>query len=497
MRETDMLRTTAHRPAPVTRTLLGGLLLAALALRLLVFAAVAHEPRKFYTYDSDGYDRRAMNLLRYGQFASEGAPPLTPDLDRTPVYPLYLAAVWGLAGHQPWLAALLQLLLGSLTALAAALLARELLLPPAAWWIAGLVVALDPVSAMNASRLLTETLFTLLLTVGVLLLARAWRLAAGRAEGEATTPRATPMARLVVASALALALATLTRPISQFLPLALLPLLLAALWRLGRRRALALGALFIVVSSALPLGWAARNYGATGVFTLSTISDTNLIYYRARAVLAEVEGISQDEAWARLQAEVDAAVAAGNLSTAETVALQRRMALAIFREHPAPTAVMLVKGVGRILADPGYTITCTMLDRASTAFDCFPGKSSMNEPGLLGKAAGRVAQMSPAQVLALAWSATLLAATYLAAVVGTWGLLREHRWLALALLLVLVGYFVGLAAGAEANSRFRIPALPFIATLAGHGGHLLLAWRDSRANRRAGRAPSPAVSEQV
>jgi 4-amino-4-deoxy-L-arabinose transferase-like glycosyltransferase len=467
---------TAQSMKPRPWRALTALFLAALAVRLLVFVLIAHEPRKFYTYDSDGYDRRAMNLLRYGQFASEAEPPLTPDLDRTPVYPLYLAAVWGVLGHQPWAAILLQLVLGSLTAAAVFLLARELRLPPVAGFVAGLIVALDPVSAMNANRLLTETLFTLLVVVGVWLLVLGWT--AERADArEAAESRTSPSAFSAFSAILAavvLALAALTRPISQFLPLVLLPLFVVMARRAGWRRALVSAALFLVVSMGLTYTWAARNYVQTGLFTLSTISDTNLVYYRARAVLADVERISQDEAWARLEAQVNAAAPPGVASPAELVTVQRRIALEIFREHPVETLAMLAKGAGRILADPGYTITCTLLDPTTTAFDCFPGRSSMNEPGLLGQAAARVGEMRPPQVFALAWSTILLAALYAAACAGAWGLVRERRWLALALLALLIAYFIGLAAGAEANSRFRLPALPFIALVAGYGMHLLL-----------------------
>jgi 4-amino-4-deoxy-L-arabinose transferase-like glycosyltransferase len=444
---------------------LGALFVVALALRLLIFGLIAHEPRKFYTYDSDGYERRALNILRYGQFASEAQPPLTPDLDRTPVYPLYLAAFYGPLGVQPWAPILAQLAIGALAAPLLYLLARELRLPHLAGVLAALVIALDPVSAMNANRMLTETIFTTVVVAAI------WALL-----GFLNTRRL----GWVVASAALLGLAALTRPISQFLPLALVPLFVPLLRRPEGRRhaALALG-LFLALSLGLTYSWAVRNYRVSGLFTLSTISDTNLIYYRARAVLAEVDGTSQDEAWEKLQAQV--ALAAGPEPTpGEVIAAQRHIALDLFRQHPVETAVMLLKGVARTFGDPGYTISCTLLDRSSTSFECFPGKSSMNEPNMVAKAINRVVAMTPVQVLSLAWSATLLLATYVSALVGGVGLLRQRRWLALLVPLLLIAYMVGLSAGAEANSRFRVPALPFLALLAGHGAFLLLSWRAAR-----------------
>lgn len=96
----------------------------------------------------------------------------------------------------------------------------------------------------------------------------------------------------------------------------------------------------------------------------------------------------------------------------------------------------------------------------------------------------------------LVWSVVLLAAAYLGAAVGGIGLLRERRWLALAVLLLLLGYFVGLAAGAESNSRFRVPAMPFIALFAGFGGQMILQWLRARriAQTKSGQ---PLVAKQV
>jgi 4-amino-4-deoxy-L-arabinose transferase-like glycosyltransferase len=465
-------RSLKHRLTHLQWTI-GAVFIAAIVLRLLVFAYIGHEPRKFYTYDSDGYDRRAMNLLRYGVFSSDRTPPLTPDLDRTPVYPVMLAGVFAVAGHSPAAAILFQILLGSVTALLTYGLSRELGLSARVGILAALIVALDPLSIMTANYLLTETLFTLLLVGSVWAMVRYWN---------------TGDSRWLLLATILVALTSLTRPISQFLPLALLPLFVLAARKGRRRTLLAAGAVFAVLSLALTYTWAYRNYRQTGLFTLSTISDTNLIYYRARAVLAEAEGTSQDEAWARLEQRIEQTAAERNLSTAEKIDLQRQEALAIFQRYPGLTVMMLAKGVGRLLFDPGYTITCTQLDRHSTAFDCFPGKSSMNEPGLVDKALGKFGQMTLLQRSVLLYSVLLLAIVYSSAALGVARLMRERQWLLLLLLFLLIAYFVGLSAGGEANSRFRIPIVPFLAILAGTGLSALRAWR-ARPMGRTKRAP--------
>ena len=100
----------------------------------------------------------------------------------------------------------------------------------------------------------------------------------------------------------------------------------------------------------------------------------------------------------------------------------------------------------------------------------------MNEPGLAGKALDRFGQMTPVQQFTLIFSALLLAVVYASATIGTAQLVRERRWLILALLFLLITYFVGLSAGGEANSRFRIPVVPFLAILAGTGLTSISAW---------------------
>ena len=438
--------------------------LAALALRLAVFAYISHEPRKYFTYDSSGYDRRATNLLDHGVFAGEKAAPFTPDLGRTPGYPVIMAVVYAVIGHQPAGVVLLQILAGALTAVLTYVLVRELQLSRHVGGIAAAIVALDPVSVMTSNRLLTETIFTTLIVAAMWMLARYWQ---------------TERLRWIAISAVILAGAALTRPISQFLPLAVAPLIVLAA-RTSRRHAQIATALFLVLSLTLTYSWAYRNYRETGVATLSSISDTNLIYYRARAVLAASEGKSQDRAWAELEERIDRRAAAEGLSPAETIALERREAIRILAEHPLLTIEMLLKGVARIFADPGYTISCTLLDRNSTEYQCFPGRSTMNEPGVVDRALGKVGQMSLVQQGALLGSILLLGVLYTTAILGVLQLARDHQWRVLGLLMIVIAYFTLLSAGAEANGRFRIPMIPFLAVLAGVGIEWVLAVVRSR-----------------
>jgi 4-amino-4-deoxy-L-arabinose transferase-like glycosyltransferase len=426
----------------------------AVGLRLLVFAAGAHDPRKLHAPDSYGYEQLALNLLRHGVFSSQPAPPYTPDLLRTPVYPAVIAAVFGVVGPRPGAVAGLQILLGGATALATFWLGRRLGLSDRAATVAALVVAVDPVSVMTASLLLTETLFTALLVLGIGLLVRHWQ-----------TGRARPLA----GAALAIGLAALTRPVLQLLPVFLLPLFALAGRGAPLRATVRAGILFVLLALALPGAWTYRNHREAGLAALTSAGEGVLYWYWARAVLAEAEGISQETALERLRGDARGATGDAVDAPAERVTLRRRQALAILARHPGLTLAMLARSAGRLFGDPGYTLTCTLLDPSSREVECFPGRATMNEPGLFDRALGRLLTMSRVQQLTLVGSGLLLGAVYLGAAFGGLAFAGERRWLALALLVVIVAYLTLFSLGAQADSRFRIPLLPFLAVLAGTG----------------------------
>jgi 4-amino-4-deoxy-L-arabinose transferase-like glycosyltransferase len=332
--------------------------------------------------------------------------------------------------------------------------------------IAAGLVALEPVSVLLCNQLLTETLFTLELVTGLWLLTRYWR-----AE----------KVRYLIASAVVLAATALTRPIAQFLPLALLPLFAITAKQKRLRAVLTTGLLFVLVSGMLISAWAYRNHRTSGVFTLSTIADTNLLYYRARAVLAEAENTSTRAAMLKLRAEMDAATAQHNLTPAEKIAHQRRLALKVFRQYPVLTGTMLAKGAARLLLDPGYSIVCTLLDLESTDFECIPGGETMLASNSLEKAVDRFGAMTIVQQLVLLWSLFLLGLIYLGTAVGVSRLVHKRNWTTLAILATVILYFVILSVGGETTYRFRAPIVPFIAVLASAGYAMLITRHRGRA----------------
>lgn len=223
------------------RTVALGLLLIACSVRLAAVLPGTGLP--LTSIDEMEYLVLAQNIHLHGTF-SYGAPyfwgklvmlgdaagPLEPSAGRAPLYPLMIAALWW--GDAPPVLAvrLLQVVLGGLVAPLVYLISFRAFDARAAL-LAGLGMAVAPLSAYFAGLLMTHVLFTFLLTLGL------WLWGEGR-----------PLAAGIV-----LGLAALTR--SALLPLLLLLLAVALLFRFRRgvHLKVALAALVVIAP------WTLRN----------------------------------------------------------------------------------------------------------------------------------------------------------------------------------------------------------------------------------------------
>jgi len=183
--------------------------IAIVGLALLFKLGFALRVAPFIAKDSQAYFLPAWDLVHGGAFQL--------GLRRTPAYPLFLAGALLLAGDDLRGIVLLQHLLGVGTAVLAYWLGR-LAFGRGVGLGAGALVAISAPLVTYEHYLLTETLFTFMVTASLVALLAAWR------RGSA---------RLWLVGGLLVGLSTLVKPIGQvFLPLALLaPIVAASPWR--------------------------------------------------------------------------------------------------------------------------------------------------------------------------------------------------------------------------------------------------------------------------
>lgn len=407
-------------------------------LRLAVFLAAVRSPERFWSQDDRDYLGVARNL--HAAYLADAGHWFEVGLRRPPVYPLFMRLVFEAFGSHYAAVVAAQIGVGVAT-VALTYWFASLQLPRGAALAAASLVALDPASVVFSNQMLTETLFTFFLVVALAL--------------TLVGARSGSMAPLAIAG-IALGIATLTRPVAEYLPLVLVATLIV-IARARMRRALALSCA-LAAGYALPVGaWVIHNDIRTGVPVVSTIDGHNMLDYRAVGALVE-DGEKPWEARAyvgeRLAARLD-----GGENPAEVSRVQMRLGIEILAEHPVGAVESWAKGEARLLGGPAKTETATLLT----------GRARVTGAPLLG-------------LVALSQLVTIL--LVVAGGAGIVGLLvRRLEPRALWISAVTVLYLVVISGGPEAYSRFRVPVTPCLAVL----GVAAVAFR----RRERGSTPTP------
>ncbi len=437
---------------------LGALLGAILLLRLLPVSVIADGPDKAIWGDSLTY----LEVARLWQGGRGVTSTLASnaDLERPPGYPAFLAAVFGLAGENFALVVLLQLIMGA--GISALLYTMGRIISPGVGYGAALIYALVPDAVLWAMAILSDTLFTLLVCAALACLLLAFP---GRRM------------LLLALGGLLLGLATLTRPIG----LAIFPiwaiLLIARVARRtnGARAAVLPGALFLG-AALLPIGlWSARNLATHGIFTVSPINSTNLARYHVPYTLAEAEGISVEEARARIP------------TSGPVTPQDRARYLQILLDHPMAYLKVHARGTWLLLSEVAQPNQAQLVgERFRT-----PGVlTALRQSDPSGALAGLLEQLQDSRLrwfVIITWpSLAFLLALYLLSLVGGIRLMRdvgESRWIG-AFMVLTAAAFV-LIPGPVGNGRFRVPAEPMLAFLASGGVAALGRWAAARRHGRA------------
>lgn len=406
----------------------------ALATRLTTAAlAWAREPGALIASDSEGYVALARGLLDQGRFQAPGET--LAHTQRTPGFPLLIAAVYALCGERPEVVVLVGVVLSAVTAWLAAATATALA-GPSAGLAAGLLLALDTASIVGCHRLLTEPTFTFLFAAATLCAVRGPRSGLGSAWG----------------SGLLLAVAVLTRPVGLVL---ILPFAgwVAALAEPGRR-CRALGA-FLVPVMVLVGGWQLRNGLVAGAYTPSHGPAKFLLLSRGADILSQRDGVPFAAARARLVHEIETATVPPG-TRRESLYLAR--ALELFRAHPGLLLWTQVRWLPELMLGTGAAGLTARLGLAE------PGGQTVSSMTLSAAAAIHLLLLYVGAGLAL--RDRLRSAG------------REQR--AVAGLAALILALMLASTGPQGYSRLRIPFAPLLAVLAGVGLSPLLEGRLGR-----------------
>jgi hypothetical protein len=384
----------------------------------------------FYYPDSFTYLTPALNMLHGFGFSSEGQP----ETLRTPGYPLFLlpfvamrapAGVIVVTNH----------LLDALLAAAIYVLARRNGVAPAispanaagiggatrfAALAAALILGLDTITIHYANKILTETLSAFLIFAIFVILMRRRSLAA------------------MIFTGLLCGVLVLVRPV------AIVYFCVVMLWLAYVRVRPMLIVVFVAAAVLLPVAWSTRNAAHTGVFTISSIGSINLLMYRAAGALAIEDGgdfkASLEGRQHQLQRIIDTMIEEGegvddpdDLNSADVAPYYSALARPILLEHPRGVMLMTLRGFAVNMIDTDWDALAEVVDD-----ELIPEEAT--------------------EIAVHVWTWLL----WIVAIAGIIVMWRRDRPQAV-LIAATIFYFLFMAAGGEAEHRFRVPVIPLMA----------------------------------
>jgi len=426
---------TVSESGSLCRSRLVAILALAVILRLGLFLIASFDETRFLRPDSHDYLDLARVLVERHEFCHSGTH--IPETTRTPGYPMFLALVRVMFGPSLLPVALIQILLSTGTCVLTYLLGSRILPLPGAL-LAALLVAIDGPSVFHSLLILSETLFTFLLTLAFLLLWNA------KSQGSL---------RQGAAGGLSLGLSILVRPIALYL----IPL--ACVWIAfpsgPRHRSWCAEVLVVTLAMLVfPVGWMARNWAGGVGFGLSTIEGMNTLGFRAGYVLALKNGVKREQAADALEERLKRGLRTTKLTwDAQTSRAARSLAMDVMLDNPWETARVFLDGAMRFWVGPGNTDLTLLLGTSP----CEPPSAvpTLGSPllrlvswiGIVCGAIFRLVMLTAMAIGFLRWT-------------------RSHRWPVLFAVCTVLAYFTILSASPAAYARLRVPVTPIAAVCA-------------------------------
>ncbi|UCG43911.1 MAG: glycosyltransferase family 39 protein [candidate division WOR-3 bacterium] len=456
--------------------LLSAALLATVALRLAFVLLPAttdlHTKTVLAVPDAPEYIRLAGNLASHRVFSRDVQAPFAPELFRTPGYSVLIAPLIKLPGPLEIKVIVLQVLLSVALAWAVYRLGLEIALSPSVASLAALLVAFSPNLAFLSTKIVTETAFTLLLAVSLLLYNRYKRHRS---------------AHHLVGAGVCAGLLALVRPIAVGFPLVLAGHVLVRAFGPKPRPRVATALVPLAVAGMVVLPWVHRNGQQTGRYILSTASEHNLYLYSAATVLSSELNIPLPESRSLMLAEAQERF--GPLDTTDEPGFWQavsRVALRHVMRRPFRTGMVQIAGMVGCLISPISINPLLVHSGVSENMEphVFQQALALAVKGRLISAfrLARDQRMSLAGPFASVVVALALAHTLLLVVFGVVAVAfrsgRRYLWL-----LPTIVYFTILP-GPVGDARFRAPVEPLLALLAALGLSCVFG-RKSGSNRPA------------
>ncbi len=425
--------------------------LLALVARLLYFGISLHSHGGDVVksiWAADGYYEVSKNMIAGNGFSSDDAPPYRPYSFRPPGYHYFIVGAYTLLGSYGGVI-LLQIVIGSLIPMLAMILSEYLTRSRSVVISVGVLLALEPYSILFSSLLYTETFFTFVFLLSVLCLFRY-----------ITYKNVSAL----LLSAFLLAVAVLIKPVAQYAPFFLLPILVWEAWgsvsKMFFLRVAGYALVFLLVLSP----WLYRNYHTFGVIGISPQQGSALYTVLVPSVLAIENHTSFKEEFTTL---LGTGVSGPNLTSVTQADEYTRLAIPILIRHPRGLILLSANTALNFFIHDGMLDVLRHIGVAP--------RERLGGPALF------LLFSSPGELLTVIWHVALTPAILilfgriawvcitLAFFVGAVRHLRYERkspHALVALSLVLYFMLTSLSVGFAISARYRMPISVFVFTFA-------------------------------
>lgn len=432
--------------------------LLALTVRVLLFAIF--QPwnpiiEREFVLKSDmlGHHQLSITLLERHQFADTKVDK--PETLRTPLYPMFIALIYSFFGYEPWVVILFQIALDSLASILLLFSLSELFSRKVAL-IASTFYAIDPfLISYSSTTLYSDSFFVFLLVVAFWFFSTAISMI--------------PQRKALIycgLSSLFLGLATLAKPISQYI----LVLYLAYFLIVNRNRprtAFIYSATALIVFGLILLPWLFRNHNNFGNFSLSSSGSYNLLVLDVVPMEMERRHEDMKSVKTSLLAEADKMIEADGLNPQELNGFQKSrywqsLAKRYIANDPTGFVKSYVLGVIHIFFSLDTKNFLDIFGIPAAPFE-IKGYSNIIE---LVKAFIKIKGMGGILIGSIIF--LYLCVSYIGASVAlivSWKLYSKPT---LFLILALALYFVVLT-GPGGLARFKMPSIPFYLAFSGIG----------------------------
>jgi len=364
-----------------------------------------------------------------GELEEPNAVGLRPEIFRTPGYPLLISVVL-LAGQTLDKLLLLQCVLSVFTVLMVFLIGRQLYQSNTPAILAAIGVALHPADIVSSASLLSETAFAFMMILGL------WLSVLGRRNPS-----------WGVIGGLAIGAATLVRPISILLGLAI------ALWMITTqrdRKALIAAACIFVSSLIAPAAWMARNASVGYGWHISSVPTVNGYFYTANYIEINKRGGDYAKDWSPVAGEQFETLRKEIKDDETTFDAMKRLTVQTIKAEPMIYGKLMARSSVKLMTDHSAGALMTRLGREYQP-------TGLKDKLLKGDFSLQGVNDRPAFFVAAGWTIWNLLLAGLT-VIGAGVMVYKRQWSALLLLGGIIVYFM-LATQVNGLERFRVPII--------------------------------------